>query len=73
MGGPSSSDSQNDMRYAFFPNAHRVVIKEGGKLTTHDTGDHQTGGVSQPQSSSRSLTFTSQDGPVNIDELKRAD
>ena len=37
----------------------------------YDTGDHLISGVSQQQSGDRSLTFTSQHGPVRIDELRR--
>ena len=71
LGEPSTSGAQNEMRYAFFPDARRLLIEEGGKLTTYDSGEHMISGVSQAQSHSRSLTFTSQDGPVRLDELRR--
>lgn len=38
-------------------------------MTLYDTGDHQIGGVSQQQGSSYSLSFTSQHGPVRLEEL----
>ncbi|KMO17677.1 SHOCT domain-containing protein [Methylobacterium platani] len=69
LGQPASSGSQNDTRYAFFPEARRLAIKTAGRVTLHDTGDHRIGGVSQQQGSSRSLSFTSQHGPVRLDEL----
>ena len=71
LGKPSTSGAQKNMRYAFFPEARRLLIDDGGQLTTYDSGDHQISGVSQAQSQGRSLTFTSQDGLVNLGELKR--
>ena len=70
FGSPSSSGSQNDMRYAFFPEKQRLIIEDGGKRTVYDTGTHRISGVSQQQSSSRDLSFTSQDGVVRLDDLK---
>ena len=71
LGQPSSTGSQNGMRYAFFPEARRLLVENGGTVTTYDSGDHRIGGVSQQDGSSRSLAFTSQDGMVNLDELKK--
>lgn len=69
LGQPASSGSQNDVRYAFFPGSRRLAIETGGRVTLYDTGDHQIGGVSQQQGSSHSLSFTSQYGPVRLEEL----
>ena len=71
LGQPSSSGSQNGMRYAFFPEKHRLLIEQGGKLTTYDSGDHRINGVSQQDSQGKRLAFTSQNGSVNLDELKK--
>ena len=70
LGHPSASGSQNDMAYAVFPDSRRLAIRQDGKVTVYDTGDHRIGGVSQSQSGSRSLTFTSQNGPVRLEDLK---
>ena len=51
LGEPSSCGGQNDMRYAFFAEARRLLIQDGDKVTTYDTSDHQISGVSQAQSS----------------------
>jgi hypothetical protein len=69
LGQPATSGSQNDARYAFFPQARRLAIESNGRVTVYDTGDHQIGGVSQQQGSSYSLSFTSQFGPVRLEEL----
>lgn len=69
LGQPATSGSQNDTRYAFFPESRRLAIETGGRVTLYDTGDHQIGGVSQQQGSSYSLSFTSQYGPVRLEEL----
>lgn len=70
LGSPSSTGSQNSMRYAFFPETHRLAIERDGKLTIYNTGAHRLSGFSQQQSSGQSLTFTSQEGPVRIEDLK---
>jgi hypothetical protein len=72
LGQPTSSGSQGDMRYAFFPKAKRLLVERDGKRKTYDSGDHQISGVSQ-QSSSGSATFTSQTGTVDLDALRAVD
>jgi hypothetical protein len=69
LGAPSSTGSQNDLRYAYFPAARRLAINLGGKVTVYDTLDHQIGGVSQQQSGDASFTFVSQRGLVRLADL----
>lgn len=69
LGTPSSTGSQNDIRYAVFPAARRLVIEIRGHITVYDTMDHQIGGVSQQQGGGASLTFTSQYGLVHLTDL----
>jgi hypothetical protein len=69
LGQPASSGSQNDMRYAFFPNARRLAIQQGGETRVYDTGHHQLSGFSQQQSGDRSVTFTGQYGLVRVADL----
>jgi hypothetical protein len=71
LGQPSTSGSQNGMRYAFFPETQRLLVEQGGKLTTYDSGDHRISGVSQQDSQSQSLAFTSQHGSVKLEALKQ--
>jgi hypothetical protein len=59
------------MRYAFFAEKQRLLIEQGGKLTTYDSGDHRISGVSQQNIQGQSLAFTSQNGSVKLDELKQ--
>ena len=73
LGKPSTSGSQNDMRYAFFPDKHRLLIETDGKLKIYDSGDHRINGVSQQDSHGKSLAFSSQNGTVDLDELKTVD
>jgi hypothetical protein len=74
LGHPSTSGSQDDLRYAFFPDKQRLLLERDGKLTQYDTGDHRISGVSQQQASTRQeIAFTSQNGAVNLDELKKLD
>lgn len=69
LGAPSSVGGQNDMRYAVFPEARRLAVDRGGKVTLYDTGEHQIGGASQQQGGSQTLTFSSQLGTVSLDAL----
>jgi hypothetical protein len=71
LGAPSTSGAQNAMRYAFFPSTRRLAIEDNGKLTIYDTGEHRISGVSQAQSGTSSLSFTSQNGVVDLVQLKQ--
>lgn len=73
LGSPSSTGAQNDLRYAVFPESRRLVIDDGGRQTVYDTGDHRIGGVSQAQSSDRTISFTSQNGLVRLEDLKQVE
>lgn len=69
LGAPSSVGGQNDMRYAVFPEARRLAVDRGGKVTLYDTGEHRIGGASQQQGGGQTLTFSSQLGTVSLDAL----
>lgn len=70
LGRPGAAGSQNDMRYAVFPETRRLAIEEGGEVTIYDTGDHVITGFSQQQSGRGTAGFTSQHGPVALDQLR---
>jgi hypothetical protein len=69
LGSPAAIGSQNNIRYAYFPNARRLAVTTGGDAWVYDTGDHQIGGFSQQQGAGGSITFTSQFGVVNLSSL----
>lgn len=69
LGQSSSQGSQNDMRYALFPQTRRLAISVGGRTTVYDTLDHQIGGFGQAQGGDQTLTFTSQHGLVSVSNL----
>ncbi len=71
LGQPSTSGSQNGLRYAFFPEKKRLLVEREGTLTTYDSGNHRIGGVAQQASHTQSVAFTSQDGTVDLDELRQ--
>ena len=74
LGEPNSVGGQNDLRYAYFADIHRLAVQRGGKITLYDTGHHRIGGVSQQQQNNDSAaTFTSQIGDVRLDDLKVVD
>lgn len=65
LGNPSSSGSQNNIRYAFFPQAQRLVVERNGEVTVFNTLNHNISGVSQQQGGNTSLTFSSQFGTIS--------
>ncbi len=69
LGRPSASGGQNGMRYACFPDCHRVATEQAGVVTLYDSGDHRIMGVSQAQGVGQSLLFTSQLGTVRAEDL----
>ncbi len=71
FGQPSTAGGQNGLRYAVFPEARRLLVERDGALTTYDTGDHRIGGVSSQQQNggAASLSFSSQHGPLRLEEL----
>jgi hypothetical protein len=66
---PNSTGAQNNVRYAYFAQARRLVIDVGGTVTVYDTLDHQIGGFSQQQSVGGTLSFNSQYGLVDVASL----
>ena len=69
LGRPSATGAQNGMRYACFPDTHRVAVEQAGRVTLYDSGDHRISGVSQQQSGTQELTFSSQNGTVHASDL----
>ena len=69
LGSPSASGGQNGLRYAFFPDRHRLLIEENGATTAYDSGDHAISGVSQDGSGAPA--FSSQHGTVKLDALTK--
>ena len=71
LGNPGAVGAQNDLRYAVFPQSRRLVIDDHGIISVYDTGEHRIFGIAQAQSSDRTISFTSQDGLVNIADLPK--
>ena len=71
LGSPSSTGSQNSLRYAYFPGGNRLAIDDRGRVEVYDTSGYDIGGFGQQQSGDASLTFTSQRGVVRVDSLPR--
>jgi hypothetical protein len=69
LGSPASIGAQNDLRYAFFPDARRLVIQQDGRVRVYDTGEHKLSGFSQQQGGDQLLTFMSQFGLVRVADL----
>jgi hypothetical protein len=70
LGRPSATGAQNDMRYACFPETRRLAVMQDGRVRVYDTGEHRLGGFSQQQSGRQTLAFSSETGPVFVEDLK---
>ncbi len=71
LGSPSSTGSQNNLRYAYFPASNRLAIDDRGHVEVYDTSGYDISGFGQQQSGDASLTFSSQRGVVRVDRLPR--
>jgi hypothetical protein len=69
LGRPASQGTQNDMRYAYFPEKRRLAVADHGRITVYDTADHQISGFGQAQGGGQSLSFFSQHGMVPLTSL----
>jgi hypothetical protein len=69
LGWPNSTGAQNNARYAYFAQIHRLAIDVNGHVTVYDTLDHQITGFSQQQSHSGSHSFSSQHGLIDMASL----
>jgi len=71
LGPPGSSGSQNNSRYAVFPQARQLAVQSGdGPVRVYDTLDHAIGGVQQQQGGQPgTLSFTSQHGTFSVESL----
>lgn len=65
LGNPAASGSQNNMRYAYFPQVNRLALQYNGNVSVYDTLDHQISGFSQQQGNSQSAQFVSQYGIID--------
>jgi len=67
LGNPSSSGSQNNIKYAFFPPpVSRLAMEINGEVSVYNTLDHNISGVSQQQGGGFSVLFSSQYGYVDV-------
>jgi hypothetical protein len=69
LGIASTTGGQNNTRYAYFPASCRLAVDINGQVTVYNTLDHHIGGVSQQQGGNNSMTFSSQYGTVQVDQL----
>lgn len=71
LGRPGSSGSQDNSRYAVFPQARRLAVQSGGgPVRVYDTLGHLIGGVQQQQGGLPGrLSFTSQYGTFTVESL----
>lgn len=66
LGVPTMTGTQNNMRYAYFAEIKRLAMEIDGQVTIFDTLDHQISGISQQPGTNLSITFTSQDGTMDL-------
>lgn len=70
FGKPNAAGAQNGIRYAYFAAPNRLIIERNGVQRLYDTTGYRIQGVSQQQNDGdASLTFTSDRGPVRLEDL----
>ncbi|MGB0684473.1 MAG: SHOCT domain-containing protein [Magnetovibrionaceae bacterium] len=69
LGTPNAIGSQNNVRYAYFADSHRIAAAVNGSVSVYDALDHHIGGFGQQQGDESSITFTSQKGVVELMSL----
>jgi hypothetical protein len=70
LGTPAQTGGQNDIRYALFTRANRLVVRNGRKLIVYDTSGHEVTGASQQQAGSfGSIVIHTRRGVVPLDSL----
>lgn len=72
-GPPSTSGSQNGIRYAYFPARNRLAIETDGRRAVYDTEGYDISGVAQQQGGTSSLRFTGYGGTVDLESLRRVE
>jgi hypothetical protein len=73
LGYPSTSGSQNDMAYAWFPNAAKLLMKVGSDVFSFDTGALTIYGVQQQQGGGiDSVVLNTSNGPMGLLGLNRS-
>jgi hypothetical protein len=66
LGTPATSGAQNDMAYAYFPQAARLALKNGSLVQLFDTTGFSIFGVSQQQGGpAQTLVFATDRGPMS--------
>jgi ketosteroid isomerase-like protein len=74
LGQPSTAGSEDDLKYAYFADSHRLAVSRGGEVTIYDTADHEITGVSQKRGSDEGdVSFSGPDGEVSLGSLKVVD
>lgn len=72
LGYPSTTGSQNDMAYAWFPNAGKLLVKLANDVFSFDTGNLTIYGVQQQQGGGiASVVLNTSNGPMNLLGLNR--
>lgn len=67
---PTLSGSANDVRYAWYRRARRLVLQEGRRRVVYDTLDHDLRGLScQSSGGATTLLLVSQRGRVDLGDL----
>lgn len=71
LGAPSATGEQNNVRYAFFPNAGRLAVDVNGQVNVYDTGGHHIAGFGQQQGGG-GVVFTTPAGSVSLSSFPSA-
>lgn len=65
LGAPTATGEQNNVRYAFFPDAGKLAVDVNGQVSVYDTGGHHIAGFSQQQGGG-GVVFSTPSGHVSL-------
>ena len=70
LGHPDAVGKQNDVQYAYFKEARRLLLLQSNQIAAYDAGEHEIHGIS-PLSDGGQATFTSNHGPIALSQFVR--
>jgi hypothetical protein len=70
LGNPDAAGSQNDVHYAYFKGAHRLLLLHSNQIAAYDSGNHEIQGISQTTETGQAILMSNM-GPIDLSQLKR--
>ena len=73
LGTASSTGTQGEVAYAWFPQARRLAVRHGGRVRVYDTGAHAITGLSQGSGAGRPVRLQAGEREIDLADLAPAE